>query len=47
MQSVGFNNAFTQTIIFGEEEGTAQDTSAQSVDDIETVISTTDQHKQR
>jgi hypothetical protein len=47
MQSVGFSNAFTQTIIFGEEEGNTQDTLVQPIDDIEIVISTTDQHKKK
>ena len=47
MQSVGFSNAFTQTLIFGEEEGNTQDTLMQPIDDIETVISTTNQHNKK
>jgi hypothetical protein len=42
MQLVGFTNVFTQTIIFEEEEGNTQDTMVLPIDDIETVISTTD-----
>jgi hypothetical protein len=26
MHSIGFSNAFTQAIVFGEEEGSTQDT---------------------
>jgi hypothetical protein len=47
MQSIGFSNTFTQTIIFGGEEGNNKDTQMQPVDNIETIISTSYQHKRK
>jgi hypothetical protein len=47
MQSMGFSSAFTQTILSKEEEGNNQDTPLQDVDDIETLISTTDRYRKR
>jgi hypothetical protein len=48
MTSVGFNNAFTNTLMFEEEEeGNTHDVPMQSVDDIETMVSSTTQYKQR
>jgi hypothetical protein len=51
MTSVGFSISLANTFLFGEEEGDSQDPPTiiveKKTEDIETVISTTDQHKQR
>jgi len=47
MTSVGFSNAFTNTLMFQEEEGNINDAPMQSIDDIETMISSTTQYKQK
>jgi hypothetical protein len=51
MTSVGFSNSLANTFLFGEEEGDSQDPPTPIVErkkeDIETIVSTTDQHKQR
>jgi hypothetical protein len=48
---VGYSISFSNTFLFGEEEGDSQNPQALSIekkqDDIETIISTTDQHRQR
>jgi hypothetical protein len=51
MTSVGYSMSFSKTFLFGEEEGDSQNPQGLPVEklqeDIETVISTNDQHRQR
>jgi hypothetical protein len=51
MTYVGFSKSLTNTFVFGEEEGDSHDPLTQIVekrmDDIETIVSMTDQYKQR
>jgi hypothetical protein len=51
MTYVGYSVSFAKTFLFGEEEGDSQNPQGLPVEklqeDIETIISTTDQHRQR
>jgi hypothetical protein len=45
MTSVGFNNAFTNTLMFEEEEDNTHDVPVHSLDDIQAMVSSTSQYK--
>jgi hypothetical protein len=50
MTYVGYSVSFSNTFLFREEEGDSQNPQALSIEkkqeDIETIVSTTDQHRQ-
>jgi len=46
MMYVGYSVSYANTFLFGEEEDDRQDPDAFPNEDIETIVSTTEQHRQ-